>query len=48
MARRGRWYVDLFKDVYPDRWFEERAASSSASSTVTGSLGSPLAAEKVG
>lgn len=23
MARRGRWYVDLFREVYPERWFEE-------------------------
>jgi SAM-dependent methyltransferase len=28
MARRRGWYVDLFRDVYPERWFEEDALSA--------------------
>ncbi|MGB6837182.1 MAG: methyltransferase domain-containing protein [Dehalococcoidia bacterium] len=33
MARRRRWYVDLFRDVYPERWFEEEDALSAARTT---------------
>lgn len=30
MAKRRGWYVDLFQDVYPERWFEEEDALSAA------------------
>lgn len=30
MARRGRWYVDLFREVYPELWFAEEDALSAA------------------
>ena len=33
MARRGRWYVDLFRDVYPERWFEDEDTLSAARTT---------------
>lgn len=28
MAKRRRWYVDLFREVYPERWFEDEDALS--------------------
>jgi SAM-dependent methyltransferase len=30
MARRGRWYVDLFREVYPELWLAEEEALSAA------------------